>query len=102
MSESWRDALMKLHVAGWNTDDIDSACEALAQACDEGSLEGFEICDLSADQVRGVLASPVATDEADALRRVADLRHRVGPETEALRAALFDLDAFAYEYAGGD
>ena len=61
MSESWRDALMKLHVAGWNTDDIDSACEALAQACDEGSLEGFEICDLKISDAS--FCQPVASHE---------------------------------------
>lgn len=93
---------MTLHVAGWDTDDIDAACEALAEACDEGPYEGSEILDLGEDQVARVLGSAPPADQTRALLRVAELRNRVDPEAEALRRALYDLDAFAYEYAGDD
>lgn len=99
---TWQDALMKLHVRGWDTDDIDGAAEDLLEACTEGDFEGTRILDLSVpDTARALGASP-PEDEIRALLVVADLRAREGPEASALHRALYDLDAFAYEYAGDD
>lgn len=102
MAGSWQDALMRLHVSGWDTDEIDAACDALAEACDEGALEGTPIAELTAEQIGTVLENPLSPGDAAALRVVADLRHQVGSEAEALRAALYDLDAFAYAFSGDD
>ncbi len=99
-SSSWRDALMRLHVAGWDTDDIDAACAALAEACDEEA--GVGVQELSSARVRSVLGVEVGEGEVSALRILAALRAGVGAESEALREALYDLDAFAYAYAGDD
>ena len=95
---SWRDALMRLHLAGWDTDDIDAACEAVEEAA--GS--GVSIGELSSAEVRDALESEVRDDEVSALLTIADLRARQGAEAQSLRDALYDLDAFAYEYAGDD
>jgi hypothetical protein len=99
---TWREALLKLHARGWNTDEIDAACETLAEACEAGAFQGAGIGELSAEQVGSVLESALPAAETEALRRVADLRHRVGKEADALRAALYDLDAFACEFGGDD
>ena len=63
MAMAWQDALMKLHVGGWDTDDIDAACEALCEACREGRLAGTEIAELTPDQVRSVLETDVPSAE---------------------------------------
>ena len=68
-SSSWRDALMRLHVAGWDTDDIDAACAALADACDEEAGVGVE--ELSSEQVRAVLEVEVREAEVSAVRAAA-------------------------------
>jgi hypothetical protein len=49
-----------------------------------------------------VLRQRLPADEARALVVVAELRAAQGGEADALRRALYDLDAFAYEYAGDD
>jgi len=102
VASSWRDALMRLHVAGWDTDDIDAACEALVSACEEGPASGAEVTELTAAEVRDILETPVADEEISALLTVAALRAMEGAEAQQLREALYDLDAFAYEYAGDD
>lgn len=100
MSEPWRDTLMRLHVAGWNSDDIDDACEALAEACDDGAHAGTAIDALTPDQVRATVKEPLETRVAAALVTIADLRRQGTTAADELRTALYDLDAFAYEYAG--
>ena len=102
MSLSWRDALMRLHVGGWDADDIDEACEAIYEACTEGTHEGVAVEALTPLEVCGVLN--VELDEAllSALQAIAALRGRQDREADDLRQALYDLDAFAYDYAGDD
>ena len=39
MGMNWREALVVLNDAGWETDDIDAACERLAEACTDGEFE---------------------------------------------------------------
>lgn len=102
MARTWQEALLTLHVGGWDTDDIDDACETLAEACDEGILGANEVVDLDADDVRSVLDNELSVEEADALILIADLRQQVGGDAEALGDALYDLDAFAYEYSDED
>ena len=46
MGMNWREALVVLNDAGWETDDIDAACERLAEACTDGEFEDLEIEDL--------------------------------------------------------
>lgn len=98
----WRDALMRLHVGGWDTDDIDAACEALVEACEEDESAGFALGDLTAAEVDDILEADVAADEVPALLALARVRSSQGDDARALQEALYDLDAFAYAYAGDD
>jgi hypothetical protein len=99
---SWQDALMRLHVGGWDTDEIDAACEALVEACEEGGAEGFTLDALTTDQVDDILDVDVIATEVPALLTIARVRSSSGTEARALRDALYDLDAFAYAYSGDD
>lgn len=99
----WRDALMKLHTRGWDSDDIDQAAEAINEACTDGVFEEMEILDLSEADVQVVLDDDaVPDDECAALLIIADLRSRQSADARDLHRALYDLDAFAYEHAGND
>ena len=98
MSLTWRDALLRLHVHGWNADDIDEACEALYEACSEGMYEGGLVDDLTPDQARSVLNTNIRTSLLMDLQQIAALRSQQTPDAERLRRALYDLDAFAYEF----
>lgn len=100
MSNAWRDCLFRLHASGWNADDIDEACEALSEACSEGVYEGTAVRDLTTDQIQAALRAEVPAPQLDALRVVAALREQQNAEAEQLRQALYDLDAFAYEFSG--
>lgn len=102
MTLSWQDALLKLHVRGWDTDDIDLAAEALLEACTEGDFEGTEISALGDGDVVQILEQRVPEDECRALRVIGQVRAQQGPESDALQRAIYDLDAFAYAYAGVD
>lgn len=99
---AWRDALLQLHTAGWNADDIDEACEALHEACDEGEFAGTEISDLTPHQIRYLLSVTLDLALLSSLRAIATLRHRQSLDAEELQRALYYLDAFAYEFAGDD
>lgn len=98
----WRDALMQLHVRGWDTDDIDSACEAIVDACLDRELSGITLDALEIVDIRNILEVDVVAIEAPALVALARTYADGGSEARALREALFDLDAFAYAYAGDD
>ena len=100
MSKAWRDQLFRLHVHGWNADDIDEACEALYESCREGAYEGIAVADLTTAQMRRALSAEVAEPLLHALRGVAGLREQQGPDADELQRALYDLDAFAYDFAG--
>ena len=95
MDPGWRELLFRLHASGWNADDIDEACEGLYEACSEGAYEGTDVEDLSSQQIRSVLKVDVGERLVVAIRGVAALRAQQTPEAEALRKALYDLDAFA-------
>ena len=99
MSAGWKEALSVLYENGWETDDIDAACEALFEACDEGAYSGQPIAELSADQVESVLDVEVDDEESHALALLADLRVQSGSAAEALARALYDLDRFFGEAA---
>jgi len=96
---AWQDAVMRLHIGGWDTDDIDAACEALVEAS-EGS--GSELRALTRAQVEDILETKVEENEVPALLLIARLRASESTDAHALREALYDLDAFAYAYAGDD
>ena len=64
---NWEDALIHLHEMGWDTDDIDSACEALVEACREGIFEGNEPSDLDGDQLKQILGNDMSTSEQEAV-----------------------------------
>ena len=102
MDPGWRVLLFRLHASGWNADDVDEACEGLYEACSEGAYEGTDVEDLSTHQVRAVLHVNVDERLAVAIRGVAALRAQQTSEAEALRNALYDLDAFAYGFDGND
>ena len=90
----WEDALLRLHERGWGGELIDEACVALAEACEEGFLQGRAVFEVSHDEVRKVLREPVTEEETHALRIVAAVHERMDEEGGRLRAALVDLDAF--------
>ncbi len=92
---NWEDALIHLHEMGWDTDDIDSACEALVEACTDGAFEGSEPSDLDSDQLRQVLGSEPSQSELEAVVCLAEVRAQEDPEAEAMREALWDIDEFA-------
>ena len=98
----WRDRLLHLHSRGWNADDIDDACEALRNACDEGEYDGAEIRDLTSAQLRSVLQADMDEGVLISLREIATLRCLQSTDAEELQRALYDLDAFAYRVAGDD
>jgi aryl-alcohol dehydrogenase-like predicted oxidoreductase len=98
----WRDDLLYLHTNGWNADDIDEACEAMHEACDEGQYEGTEVRNLTLPQVQSVLKVTLDGRLLRSLQAIAALRHLRNTDAEDLQRALYDLDAFAYEFAGDD
>ena len=100
MSGGWRDALFRMHLNGWNADDIDEACEALYEACSEGAYEGVAVVELRPAQVTALLGVDLDPRLVTALQQVASLRAMQTAEADDLRAALFDIDAFAYDFAG--
>src|SRR5688572_10006289 len=92
---NWEDALIHLHEMGWDTDDIDSACEALVEACREGVFEGNEPSDLDSDQLKQILGGDMSSSEQEAVVTLAEVRAQEDPEAEAMREALWDIDEFA-------
>ena len=92
---NWEDALIHLHEMGWDTDDIDSACEALVEACREGIFEGNEPSDLDSDQLKQILGGDMSSSEQEAVVCLAEVRGQEDPEAEAMREALWDIDEFA-------
>ena len=98
----WRDALLCLHTHGWNADDIDEACEAMHDACNDGEYEGVEVSHLTLAQVQSVLKVDLDARVLRSLQEVAVLRGRQSVEAEDLQRALYDIDAFAYDFAGDD
>ena len=95
----WRDALLHLHTNGWSADDIDAASAAVHDACDEGEYEGTEVNDLTLSQIRSVLKINLDDRLLTSLQAIAVLRRRQSIDAEDLRRALYDLDAFASEFA---
>lgn len=92
---NWEDALIHLHEMGWDTDDIDSACEALVEACTDGAFENTEPSELDPDQLAQVLGDEYSPSERDAVVLLAEMRAAEDPETDAMREALWDIDEFA-------
>jgi hypothetical protein len=92
---NWEDALIHLHEMGWDTDDIDSACDALLEACREGIFEGNEPSDLDSDQLKQILGDDMNSSEQEAVVCLAEVRAQEDPEAEAMREALWDIDEFA-------
>src|SRR5262249_9517728 len=92
---NWEDALIHLHEMGWDTDDIDSACEALVEACREGIFEGNEPSDLDSAQLKQILGGDMSSSEQEAVVCLAEVRAQEDPEAEAMREALWDIDEFA-------
>jgi len=92
---NWEDALIHLHEMGWDTDDIDSACEALVEACSDGLFEGTEPSELEPDQLEQVLGGEMSRTEREAVVCLAEVRAQEDPEAEAMREALWDIDEFA-------
>jgi hypothetical protein len=92
---NWEDALVHLHEMGWDTDDIDSACDALVEACREGIFEGNEPSDLDSDQLKQILGGEMSSSEQEAVVCLAEVRAQEDPEAEAMREALWDIDEFA-------
>lgn len=92
---SWEDALVHLHEMGWDTDDIDAACDKLVEACTEdGDFEGNEPSELSTGQLTQVFGDEVSETEQQAVVVLAELRAQEDPDSEALQEALWDLDDF--------
>ena len=89
---TWQAALLRLCRRGWDTDEIDAACEALIEACETG---GRPLEALTADDVDDILDVDVHPAEVPALVAVARARSGAGPDADALQRALYDLDAFA-------
>jgi hypothetical protein len=93
--DNWEDALIHLHEMGWETDEIDAACDAIVEACTEGDYEGNEPSELDDDQLEEVLGGDYAVSERKALAALAELRAQEDPDAEAMREALWDLEEFA-------
>jgi hypothetical protein len=100
MAETWREALLLLHSLGWEGDLIDGACEALNQACADGSLQGKPLLSLSRREVEEVLQQRVEEPESNALLRVAEVHDRLDHEGNELRKALYNLNAFVESLRG--
>ena len=92
---NWEDALIHLHEMGWDTDDIDSACDALVEACTDGAFEGIEPSELAPEELAQILGDDMTPTERDALVRLSEVRALEDPEADALREALWDIDEFA-------
>lgn len=86
---------MLLHERGWQGELIDEACDALLEACAEGTLLGKLPSELTEAEVTSVLRQRPDSDEILALQAVADTWDRADRDGDELRAALIDLDAFA-------
>jgi hypothetical protein len=102
MGMNWREALVVLNDAGWETDDIDAACERLAEACSDGEFEDLEIEDLETEQIADALEVDVDSEIGSALALVAIVRARSDDDAEELGRALFDLDAFVDAFESAD
>ena len=91
----WEAALIHLHEMGWDTDEIDSACEAVLDACSGGLFDDTEPRELDADQLAQILGDEVDASECAAIVRLAEVKAREDPEAEAMQEALWDIDDFA-------
>ena len=65
--DNWEDALVHLHEMGWETDDIDAACDTLVEACTDGDYEGNEPSELDDEQLEEVLGGDYSARERQAL-----------------------------------
>ena len=92
----WRDALLRLHTHGWNADEIDEACEALHETCEEGMYDGTDLAELTLAQVQAVLNVTLDHRLLECIHTIAVWRRRLDQEGDDLRRALYDLDGFAY------
>lgn len=93
--------MLHLHVLGWDADDIDNACQALNEACSEGgAFDGSTVIDLEFSAVRELLRADLTSGAVASVLLVAETLGRADSDAAALREALYDLDAFAYKYAG--
>ncbi len=86
---------MLLHERGWQGELIDEACDALLEACAEGSLLGKLLSELTEAEVVEILRQRPDPDEVTALQAVANTWDQADRDGAELRAALVDLDAFA-------
>lgn len=93
--QSWEDSLILLHENGWETDDIDAACDALVEACTEGDFEGSEPSELDDAQLASILGSDATAAERKAIVHLTEVRAQEDPEAEALTEALWDIEDFA-------
>jgi hypothetical protein len=83
----WQQALRFLDGSGWDAEDIERACEALAGDVTEAAPPDLE-------QLCGKLGVQVSQEEADALLELARLHDQVCDDARALRDALRNLERF--------
>ncbi len=93
--ENREDALVHLHEMGWETDDIDAACDVLVEARTDGDYEGHEPSELDDEQLEDVLVGEYSARERKALVVLAEIRAQQDPDGDAMREALWDLEEFA-------
>ena len=93
--QSWEDSLIHLHEMGWETDDIDTACDSLVEACTDGDFEGSEPSELDDSQLAQIFGPDVSESERKAIAHLTEVRAQEDPEAEALAEALWDIDEFA-------
>jgi hypothetical protein len=93
----WEDALAELRHSGWDVEEIDTACAALVDACCEGDLQGTDIRDLGAKQVRRLIGQDLEAREREMLLLLCDVYDREDEDGAALRDVLSDGELFGDE-----
>lgn len=83
----WQESLRFLDGCGWDAEDIERACEALADDVAEVAPPGFE-------KLCAKLGVNVSRQEAGALLELARLHDQIGADAGALREALRNLERF--------
>ena len=68
--KNWKDALGLLAEMGWESDEIEGACEALIDICDE---TGEEPADLTARQIEGAIGDELTPEERSAFSLLASV-----------------------------
>jgi Cft2 family RNA processing exonuclease len=90
MGTTWSDALDLLIEMGWDVDEVEAACDAVNEACDE-DFDGCDAVELSKRQIEHITGADLTTEESGALQVLATLLSREDEDSQEIRRAFLDV-----------